>query len=184
MESKEYILLIDTSSNVISVVLAKADGKYIGEKSIDSDKVAVDLPVLVESILKDIGFNKLQAIGVIVGPGSFTGIRIGIAYSKGLSLGLNIPLYSVNAFEVYLNEFKNAFVAIDTGRGDFFVGSTDVQPCVMNMDEVEVLKSKYKIVLGDKSYNLKNGINVLLEKKIKSPDIVIPLYLRPSYAEK
>ena len=184
MDSKEYILLIDTSSKTISVVLSKCDGICFIEKKIESDKVAVDLPTLVESSIKDTGFEKLNSIGVIVGPGSFTGIRIGIAYAKGLSLGLNIPLYPINIFEIYLNEFQNAFVAIDSGRGDFFVGSKDIEPCIMNIEDIETLQMKYERTVGHKPYNLKNGINVLLEKKKKDPDIVIPLYLRPSYVEK
>ena len=184
MACKDYILLIDTSNKNISVARSKLDGSDFLEKTITSDKQAVDLPVLVEDFIKDIGFERLNSIGVMVGPGSFTGIRIGIAYAKGLSLGLNISLYPINAFEIYLNEYSNSFIAIDTGKGDFFVASKDINPCIMNIEDIETLQMKYEKTVGHKPYNLKNGTNVLLEKKKKDPDIVIPLYLRPSYVEK
>ena len=97
------ILVINTSGNGIDLVL----GDKISHT--DADKQAIALPQAVEKFLSDNNTNwsDLTAIGIVVGPGSFTGIRLGIAYAKGLGIGLNIPVIPVNAFEIYLAETEN-----------------------------------------------------------------------------
>jgi tRNA threonylcarbamoyladenosine biosynthesis protein TsaB len=175
------ILVINTSGNGIDLVL---DDKII---HIDAEKQAVALPVAIANILKEnnVTMSDLTAIGVIVGPGSFTGIRLGIAYAKGLGIGLNIPVVPVNLFELYLFENPDAFVAIDSGRGDFFVASSQHKPCIMTIDEVETEQMKCPQTVGHKPFDLKNAV-AIVENKIKSGDLqpAIPLYLRPSYVEK
>ena len=175
------ILVINTSSNGIDLLL---DDKFA---HFDAIKQAIALPTAVNDFLSqnNVSVRDLTAVGVIVGPGSFTGIRMGIAYAKGLSIGLNIPVVGVNLFELYLYENPDAFVAIDSGRGDFFVASKLQEPCTMTIDEVEVEQMKCPSTVGHKPYNLIYAKDII-ENKIKSGKIepVIPMYLRPSYAEK
>ncbi|MBO7644826.1 MAG: tRNA (adenosine(37)-N6)-threonylcarbamoyltransferase complex dimerization subunit type 1 TsaB [Alphaproteobacteria bacterium] len=175
------ILVINTSGNGIDLVL---DEKYI---HVDAEKQSTALPATVINFMKknNAQMSDLTAIGVVVGPGSFTGIRMGIAYAKGLGIGLNIPVVPVNAFELYLHDAPDAFVAIDSGRGDFFVASKMHAPCTMNIDELEVEQMKCPQTVGHKPFDLKNAVEII-ENKIKSGDLepAIPLYLRPSYAEK
>ena len=175
------ILIINTSGNGIDLVL--------NDKSMhrDAEKQAIALPTAVDDFMKreNAKMSDLKAIGVVVGPGSFTGIRMGIAYAKGLSIGLNIPVVGVNLFELYLYENPDAFVAIDSGRGDFFVASPKHEPCTMDIDTLESEQMKCPMTVGHKPYNLMYAKNIV-EDKIKNKKIepVIPMYLRPSYAEK
>ena len=175
------ILIINTSGNGIDLTL---DDKFMHR---DAEKQAIALPTAVDDFMKreNAKMSDLTAIGVVVGPGSFTGIRMGIAYAKGLSIGLNIPVVGVNLFELYLYENPDAFVAIDSGRGDFFFASKMHEPCTMTIDEVETEQMKCPITVGHKPYNLMFAKNIV-ENKIrdKKIDPVIPMYLRPSYAEK
>ena len=175
------ILVINTSSTGIDLLLDDKVAHF------DAEKQATALPKAVETFMKqnNVSMQDLSAIGVIVGPGSFTGIRMGIAYAKGLGIGLNIPVVGVNVFELYLYETPDAFVAIDSGRGDFFVASNKHEPCTMTIDEVEVEQMKCPATVGHKPYNLIFAKNIV-ENKIKSGDLqpAIPMYLRPSYAEK
>ena len=175
------ILVINTSSNGIGLLL---DDKYM---HVDAEKQALALPDAVDKILKqnNVKMADLSAVGVIVGPGSFTGIRMGIAYAKGLAIGLNIPVITVNLFELYMYENPDAFIAIDSGRGDFFVASKLHEPCTMTIDEIETEQMKCPLTVGHKPYNLSYAKNIVenkIENKINEP--VIPMYLRPSYAEK
>lgn len=175
------ILVINTSGNGIDLVL---DNKSM---HMDAEKQAIALPTAVNDFMNqnNIQMADLTAIGVIVGPGSFTGIRMGIAYAKGLGIGLNIPVVPVNIFELYLYENPDAFVAIDSGRGDFFVASKIHEPCTMTIDEIETEQMKCPMTVGHKPYNLSFAKNIV-EQKLKDKKIepVIPMYLRPSYAEK
>ena len=175
------ILIINTAGNGVDLVL---DDKYI---HVDAEKQAIALPVAVTDFMNKnkVSMYDLDAIGVVVGPGSFTGIRMGIAYAKGLGIGLNIPVVPVNAFELYLHDTPDAFVAIDSGRGDFFVASKIHAPCTMTIEEVEIEQMKCPQTVGHKPFDLKNAV-AIVKNKIESGDLqpAIPMYLRPSYAEK
>lgn len=173
-------LIIDTTSSGIKLLLND------NLKIIDSEKQSLDLPVAVESFLTELNikFSDLSAIGIVVGPGSFTGIRLGIAYAKGLSIGLNIPVVPINAFEIYLEKSSDAFIAIDSKRGDFFVAAHDIEPCTMTIDEIETKQMEYPKTVGHIPYDLKDSVQVLIKKlSTNTNEPVIPMYLRPSYAE-
>ncbi|MBQ7409729.1 MAG: tRNA (adenosine(37)-N6)-threonylcarbamoyltransferase complex dimerization subunit type 1 TsaB [Alphaproteobacteria bacterium] len=175
------ILVINTSERGIELLL---DDKHT---KIEAEKQAIALPNAVMNFLQEnnVSMRDLTAIGVIVGPGSFTGIRMGIAYAKGIGIALNIPVVPVNVFELYLHETPNAFVAIDSGRGDFFVASPVHTPGTMTIEEVETEQMKCPSTVGHKPYNFMCAKDIV-ETKIKNNKIepVIPMYLRPSYAEK
>ncbi len=174
------ILVINTSGKDLEFVL---DDKY---KSVAVEKQSVALPVECEKFIRECGadWSSINAIGVVVGPGSFTGIRLGIAYAKGLGLGLNIPVVGISAFDLYLAATPNAFVAIDSGRGDFFVAAPGLEPQTMDIDVLETKQMEWPQTVGHKPFDLKLGVSVV-QNKIANNDIapVVPMYLRPSYAE-
>lgn len=175
------ILIINTSGNGLE--FAMDDTKF---KHVDSDKQSLDLPTECKKFLDECGakWSDLTAIGIVVGPGSFTGIRLGIAYAKGLGMGLNIPVVPISAFELYLHDAPDAFVAIDSGRGDFFVASKNLAPCVMTIDDVEVKQMECPQTVGHKPFNLCAGAKIVADKLARGENApVVPMYLRPSYAE-
>lgn len=174
------IFIINTAGSGLEFVL---DNKH---KSVMVEKQSVALPTEAEKFLAENGarWSDLTAIGVVIGPGSFTGIRMGIAYAKGLALGLNIPVIGISAFELYLAATPDAFVAIDSGRGDFFVASNLHTPCTMNIEEVENEQMKCARTVGHKPFDLTLGTKIVNEKLTHGNiEPVVPMYLRPSYAE-
>lgn len=174
------IFVINTSGTGLEFVL---DGHH---KAVMVEKQSVALPVAAEEFLAECGakWTDITAIGVIIGPGSFTGIRMGIAYAKGLAMGLNIPVIGINAFELYLAATPDAFVAIDSGRGDFFVASAKHAPCTMGIEEVEIEQMKCPRTVGHRPFDLTLA-PAIVAKKIERGNVepVVPMYLRPSYAE-
>ena len=124
------ILLINTSGSNLEFVLDDA------HKSVEVEKQSVALPTECEKFITECGakWSDITAIGVVTGPGSFTGIRLGIAYAKGVAMGLNVPVVGISAFDLYLAETPDAFVAIDSGRGDFFVAANGLEPQTMGSD--------------------------------------------------
>lgn len=174
------ILIINTSGTALEFVL----GDHYAH--IDVEKQSVALPIECEKFLNDNGakWSDITAIGVVVGPGSFTGIRLGIAYAKGLAMGLNIPVVPINAFELYLAATPDAFVAIDSGRDDFFVAANGLEPCTMTIDDVETRQMEWARTVGHKPFDL-NLATQIVQDKIANGDTspVVPMYLRPSYAE-
>ena len=78
---------------------------------------AKSLPILVENALSKTknSFQDLDAIAISMGPGSFTGLRVGLSYAKGLSLALDIPIVPISTFESMINIVKpNSYSIINT----------------------------------------------------------------------
>ena len=98
-----YILNIETATKNCSVSLAK-NGETILCKEIAEQGYshAEKLHVFIEDILKETGISvqDLKAIAVSKGPGSYTGLRIGVSTAKGLCYALGIPLISVDTLQV------------------------------------------------------------------------------------
>lgn len=96
------ILNIETSTSVCSVALS-TDGEVLFEKaSFDGPSHAALLGVFVEealSVLKEKG-GKLDAVAVSSGPGSYTGLRIGVSVAKGLCFGFGIPLIGIHTLDI------------------------------------------------------------------------------------
>ena len=94
-----FILSIETATKNCSIGLSK-EGKTIAIKEIANQNFshAEKLHVFIEEILKEnnISFKDLIAIAVSKGPGSYTGLRIGVSSAKGLCYALNIPLISID----------------------------------------------------------------------------------------
>ena len=86
------ILLIETATRVCSVALA-VDGKVTAlRECTESDAHSTRLPLFVKEIIAD---QRPDAVCVSSGPGSYTGLRIGVSSAKGLCYGYGIPLLSV-----------------------------------------------------------------------------------------
>ncbi|WP_299895010.1 tRNA (adenosine(37)-N6)-threonylcarbamoyltransferase complex dimerization subunit type 1 TsaB [uncultured Aquimarina sp.] len=94
-----YILCLETSTTNCSVSLCE-DGKVIGFKEDYDTKYshAERLHQFIKIVLEEasIEFKELNAIAVSKGPGSYTGLRIGVSSAKGLCYGLQIPLISIS----------------------------------------------------------------------------------------
>ena len=104
-----YILNIETATKNCSVALAK-EGKTILCKEIAEEGYshAERLHVFIEQILVEtqLTFQDLSAIAVSQGPGSYTGLRIGISAAKGLCFALDIPLIAIDTLAVLASQAK------------------------------------------------------------------------------
>ena len=102
-----YILNIETATKNCSVALAQK-GKIILCKEIAEEGYshAERLHVFIEEVIQEAGitFQDLKAIAVSQGPGSYTGLRIGVSAAKGLCYALNIPLIAVDTLQVLASQ--------------------------------------------------------------------------------
>lgn len=98
----EFILLLETAAEACSVALSDR-GKIVVEKYTDIPKShASAIAVFIDNIFKETGISArdLSAVAVSGGPGSYTGLRVGVSCAKGLCYGAGIPLIAVNTLEV------------------------------------------------------------------------------------
>lgn len=96
------ILAIDTVGTGSSIAIVEHDGNCFVECNSASNSHAESFFQILDTLLSkhNYNYNKVNHLAVVVGPGSFTGIRVGISAAKGINLATNKPLYGVNALEV------------------------------------------------------------------------------------
>lgn len=96
------ILNIETSTEVCSVALTSEGQVLDHNENYEGQTHATLLSKYVENMLKYVRSRemKLDAIAVSMGPGSYTGLRIGLSEAKGLAFGLNVPLIGVNTLQL------------------------------------------------------------------------------------
>ncbi len=115
------ILSLDTASPFPSLAIGGADGSEMVR--ILPPNAAESLPTAVEALLADAcrTVRDLERIAVVSGPGSFTGLRAGLAFARGLARGRGISLVLVPTFDA-AGEARpdpaNAVFVLDAGRGD------------------------------------------------------------------
>lgn len=102
------ILSIETSTPVCSVAL-HSEGKLIALSEIHLQQAhAAKLGLLIDQlkVLSGINLAELKAVAVSAGPGSYTGLRIGVSLAKGLCMALNVPLISVDTLDVLADQIS------------------------------------------------------------------------------
>ena len=181
-----YILNIETATKNCSVSLAKNGGTILCKEIAELGySHAEKLHVFIEEILKETGVSvqDLNAIAVSKGPGSYTGLRIGVSTAKGLCYALGIPLISVDTLQVLAEQVvvENGLIVpmIDARRMEVYSAVFDtnhnkimeVQAEILTEESyVEITEAVYFI--GDcqekcKTVLTKNNFNFL-------PEIVYP----------
>lgn len=94
--TKPLILHIETATDICSVALSEGDQQLSLVESGAERSHATLLNAFIRKVLKESGkeLNQIDAVAISKGPGSFTGLRIGVSTAKGLTYGLEIPLLS------------------------------------------------------------------------------------------
>jgi len=149
-----YILNIHTTTENAVVNLCEGPNVLKALENSDPKKHASFLHVAIDQILTDTGIqpNELSAVAVTGGPGSYTGIRVGLASAKGLCFALNIPLIVLNTLEVMalslieIVKDKNGFYCpmIDARRMEIF--------CAVYNHELKEVIPPSAVVLSENTF--------------------------------
>ena len=126
--SDHLVLGIETSGIRCSIAWWQ-NGSVLLEYNLErKNEHAVLLAALVEKGFNELGFDPNTVTHVVIGsgPGSFTGLRIGMSYAKGFCFGQNIPLVTVTNFELLADLAKDdkfpIYTLIEAGRGNYYTG--------------------------------------------------------------
>ena len=111
------ILAFDTATDVATVALAR-DGKVLGERATRAVRVLQD----VEGLLEDAGLrsDEVEGIAVGTGPGSYTGLRMGLVTARTLSFSLGVPVAGVSTLDALAAGAPGAMPVIDGKRKEVF----------------------------------------------------------------
>ena len=122
------------------------------------------MPFIVENVLNKTqsSFNDIDGIAISIGPGSFTGLRVGLSYVKGLSLALDIPIIPISTFESMINIVKPnlgkviqtiihshgtaLYIAEYISRNQLYV--LDSVPKIVDIENLESIKDMSIIYVG------------------------------------
>lgn len=158
------LLAIDCAASLCAAcVYNAAVGRELGRQVLDLGKGhAEHLMAVIEAALKmgAIGYDGLDAVAVSIGPGSFTGLRVGVSTARGLALALKIPAIGVTTLEALAAEAAIAFpnravlAALDAGREEIHAASYDMAlvltygPAVASLAEAATLALGANAVLA------------------------------------
>lgn len=123
------VLAFDTSNSGFSLVLID-DQKVLSKTIIEENGKQAELLVpTIENALRqnNIWYDDLDLIAAIQGPGSFTGVRIGLSVARTLKIATNLPLILINSLEALNFPNRNyegeVFAVIDAGMDEFFIAT-------------------------------------------------------------
>ena len=156
-----YILNIETSTKACSVAIHN-DGKLLNCKESVTEEFSHSekLLLFISDVMNEsrISFSQLNAVAVSMGPGSYTGLRIGVSTAKGLCYALDIPLISVSTLQAM------AYGILSVSKADLFCPMIDarrmeVYSAFFDSDNIMVREIQADIVDG-------SSYDVELKKKV------------------
>ena len=131
------ILCIETSTAVCSVALVE-NGKVIAlRESLDGQNHAEKITIFIDEVMKEanVSYRDLDAVATSMGPGSYTGLRIGVSTAKGLCYAMEKPLIAVDTLAAMAYGFKDYKT---TRLQDYKLESTDILCPMIDARRMEV----------------------------------------------
>lgn len=170
-----FLLSVDSSAVTASAALTE-DGRVIKSEFINKGLTHSEtLLPLIENVMEGCAYKRLDAIAVTAGPGSFTGVRIGVATVKGLAFPYDIPCISVSTLEAIAYNFtdENAVICavMDARRMQFYNALFKVENgrvtrlCEDRAISIDALREELKayknvIIAGDGAELCYNNLNL------------------------
>lgn len=184
-----YTLFISTFDKIITIGLLK-NGEVVSELTKESSKNhSIHTMPMIDEILKinNLSTSYLNEIIVVNGPGSFTGVRIGVTIAKTLAYTLNIPIKTITSLKAYAvsnDSDTNKLVVIEDLKGKY-IGYFDSYNNLLsdytylkNNEFIEYIKDKKQYLINKNTFNLNKIYKALKNENATNPHIVNPIYIK------
>lgn len=185
MKSQPLVLGFDTSGPHCAAALLRGTDVLMNRVEEMGRGQAERLMVLLEEILAEAGvtWTALDALGVGVGPGNFTGIRISVSAARGLALGLGIPAVGVDGFEA--RRVRGELAAVPAPRDQVYAALQGEAPRLMPRQEAEDAARDAGLTCAPVATPPKIAVAIAreaMERFQTEPTPPAPLYLRAADA--
>ena len=178
-----YTLFIDTHYKDVLLYLFK-DKNLLNKKEIVNVKsTSVETMPNIVSLLceNDIDIHLINRIAVCVGPGSFTGTRIGVTIAKTMAYSLNVPIVTLTSIDLIgMNISEESFVAVKENNGYFIALYNDGiigEIKYLKNSDYDVFKKNNKVIENN-NINETKLIDVINKMDIKNVHDVNPIYVK------
>ena len=166
------ILALDTSMAACSVCVYDTDKSLViaaNQQFMDRGQAEALAPMVQETMkMVGVGFADLDRIAVTTGPGTFTGVRIGLAMARGLGVALNIPIIGINSLTaIAANEAETNLpivVAVDARAAEIYFASYDQAGLEVTAPVVVALAQAHKFMPSHPVRMLGTAADLLLNK--------------------
>jgi len=183
LPSDPTILAFDTSAAHCAAALLRGGEILISRCEPMRRGQAERLMPLLEEVLSeaDCNWQDLNAIGVGIGPGNFTGIRISVSAARGLALGLEVPAVGVSGFDALAHMAPPAQIpAIPGPRDQVYVQLDGSDPSLLEQAEADSLGSLF--FCSDPAQQLQAIAQITANRWADAHNPPAPLYVRPADA--
>ena len=139
-QKTQLCLALDTASDTTSVACLSSTGESAALQETLPRGQGEFLFQMIQQVLQKMNkkTKDLTLIAATIGPGSFTGVRIGLATARGLGLALNIPVLGVDNFQATASLFSQKVkVVLESKRDDYFVQTFDKKNLAINTPSLE-----------------------------------------------
>ena len=183
----QTVLAFDTSAAHCAAALL-CNGAILGSTFETMQKGQAEALVpLIQTLLAETqtSLHKIGRIGVGLGPGNFTGIRISISLARGLGLSLGCPVIGVDSFEASVEgKTKETLIAIPATRDQFYTRSSANLQAAPEMSDAPTLATSPIPVLYRPKPDLlvANIARIAARKDVKTAPPPAPLYVKPADA--
>lgn len=179
-------LFIDTCNSFIMSIIRNNEIIYINKDSSNSDTSSKVMPIIDDAFKStNLTINDIDKIFVVNGPGSFTGIRVGVTIAKIISYSLNIPLIKLSELELLATtKTDNYNVSVIDDRRGYVYGAIYDKDLNIYFNEAHILFDELKTKLPSNYNIVDNYDNIDLIKLIKKHENDIPINpheLKPNY---
>lgn len=182
-----YILQIETATKNCSVAIS-LNGETIACKEIAEEGYthAENLHVFISETLQQagIGFQELKAVAVSAGPGSYTGLRIGVSAAKGLCYTLNIPLIAINTLQILAEQLSieegNIIPMVDARRMEVYCAVFDANKNEIQETQAKILTENSFLEFTENCYFIGDSNTKAKEILTKSNFVFIDNVVYPS----
>ena len=180
------ILFIDTHAEIITVALKNNDDLFIKTKESEYSHSVYTMP-MIESLFKENNLNikDLKKIIVVNGPGSFTGIRIGLSIAKTMAYALNIDINTISSLTAYLisnniNEKRKAVIEDNKG---YYISVMDENNKIL-IPEFYSEENLYNYNVVEEKLDVEKIIEYCKNMKSENPHHVKANYVKKIEVEK